>query len=241
MHANLSPLRAQHYQSYQQFKSLSWWRGAGRRQSQVLRLKFTLHSPQAEAKKKSDYRQETLPEFSASLSPLLTQPVWGATSIHTESFSIDSQSTDVTTPIQQEPAPTPARLSRKKNTTKAQSNVCRSTWQSAWKPSLCPSRPPAAPARLPSAEPTPRCLGLGAFLGPGAFLGLPGAGSSWQPSSAWKIPSQVVPAHAFAYPGQRAGRLLPALRSGCAHWWRAGNSWEIISAERLLLWIVYIL
>lgn len=61
------------------------------------RLKFTLHSPRAEAKKKSHYREDTLPEFSASLLPLLTQCIWGASSTRTETFGTEPPNTDVTT------------------------------------------------------------------------------------------------------------------------------------------------
>lgn len=176
-----------------------------------------------------------LPEFSASLLPLLTQPIWGATSSHTKTFSIESQNTDVTTRYASSTRSSAesnlqslARLRRKEHRTPKQ-HFQEHLTEHLETLTPCPSHPPPAPARHQSGW---------------AHATLPGVGSLF-PTSTWKIPSQVVPAHAFPYPEERAGRLPPrAPRSGCvqgAQWWRAGNSSVIISAERLLPWIVYIL
>lgn len=83
-------------------------------------------------------------------------------------------------------------------------------------------------------EPTPSSWGPGARF-PHRRLENP------QPSS----PTALSAARRSPYPGARAGSPPPRARqSGCvqgAEWWGAGNSSVIISAERLLLWIVYIL
>lgn len=178
-------------------------------------MKFTLHSPRAEAKKKSRNRQDMLPEFSASLLPLLTQPIWGASSTRTETFSIEPRNADVTTryaPKCQQ-APVPDQTSEGspgwfgKNPTEARGNISKSPSQRTWKASLalCPSRPPPAPAQLQSDGAHPVLLGARSLF-PHRRLENP------QPSS----PTALSAARRCPYPGARAGSPPPRARqSGC--------------------------
>lgn len=156
-----------------------------------------------------------LPEFSASLLPLLTQPIWGASSTRTETFSIEPRNADVTTryaPKCQQ-APVPDQTSEGspgwfgKNPTEARGNISKSPSQRTWKASLafCPSRPPPAPAQLQSDGAHPVLLGAGSLF-PHRRLENP------QPSS----PTALSAARRCPYPGARAGSPPPRARqSGC--------------------------
>lgn len=181
-------------------------------------MKFTLHSPPAEAKKKSHNRPDALPEFSASLSPLLTQPIRGASSTRTETFSIEPPNADVTTryaPKRQQ-APVPDQTPEgspgwfgKKTPPKPEGTLPRA-------PRGALGTPPSLLAPLAllqpllsskATEPTPSS----SSWGPGACF----------PTGAWKNPQPSSPtalsaARRSPQPGARAGSLPPrARRSGC--------------------------
>lgn len=198
--------------------------------------------PPAEAKKKSHYQQDMLPEFSASTLPLLTKPIWGATSIHTKTFSIESQNADVTaryansTRTSAEPnLQSLARLRRKKPPNpKATSPRALGNKPSLFAPHILLQPPLGSRATELSPRHPPRGWEPASPAALGKFPGKLSRRAAGSPGARLCLPWGE---------GRQAGCLPRSASAGVrgAQRWRAGNSSVIISAERLLLWTVYIL
>lgn len=218
----LLPLRAQDYRSHQPGESTHQYRTQG---GNLRNSEQTLPSaPHKLRQRKKSPRQDTLPEFSASPLPLPTGGIW------------------------KHPAAIPRPLASSR---KAQcDNKVHHKAQTSTSAGSNPQKrvPKSTQTRQhfqehPATEWATLALPLASSLSPAQLLWL----STRHPSSAgWgTAPSQVHPPPRASNLTLRRGESLPpALGSPAARGvqrWRARTSSVIISAERLLLWIVYIL